>query len=200
MAKTNNQKNQDYHIGENIEQEINNVKEIDVQDYYIDEKKEDETAELEKILKKTQELCEQIKKGDDEKFNIELKQHVEDVQNNLGIFSAWIKGRKSFDNLYKDFGRDFSCDYRSQLFENIYEFFNDSSFVTNEILFQWKHIVVSLIKSHKKYKYCLDNLFFDKDTQDTNFKLVKEKYIFKCFLGEEQICYFKENGNDYYVS
>jgi hypothetical protein len=172
-------------------------------DFDADEATElEELEELEKLLKQKQELDENARKEREaeEQFKREMEQHIEDTQNNLGIFLSWMRDCTNKKNLYKDFCRDFSSEYRSLLFENICEFFKDEKFVTDEILFYWKYMVVFLLRTSKKYKSGLENLIFNFENKETNFRIVKEKYIFKCFIGEEQLCYFKENGTDYYVS
>ncbi|XWV26103.1 hypothetical protein QJ857_gp0977 [Tupanvirus soda lake] len=162
----------------------------------------DDAKELAKLLKQKQELDEiqRLEKEEEEELKRKLEQHIEDVRTNLAMFLKWMENKKSFDNLYKDFCEDFSPEYRSELFENVCEFFKDESFVTDDVLFYWKYMVVHLLKVSKKYKYYLQDLVFDSKTRDTNLRMVREKYIFKCFIGEEQLCYFKENGTDYYVS
>ena len=161
-----------------------------------------DTAHLEKLLKQKQELEENARKEkeEEEKLELELEQHIDDARNNLGIFSSWMSNCETRKMLYKDFCNDFSSDYRSELFENICEFFRDESFVTDDIIFYWKYMVICLLKTSRKYKSCLEKLILDFENRETNLKIVKEKYIFKCFVGEEQLCYFKENGTDYYVS
>jgi hypothetical protein len=169
-------------------------------DKNVEEDNEDE--ELEWLIKQK----EQIKKEEErihleeEQLQIELEQHNEDVKNNLAIFLHWIKINYSSKELYKNFCDDFSEQYRTELFENICEFFRDETFVSDEILFYWKCIVAHLLKNSKKYRSYIGDLIFDYEKQTTNLKVVREKYIFKCFIDDEQICYFKENGTDYYVS
>ena len=129
-----------------------------------------------------------------------LEEHVADANNNLNIFLTWITQNLNESDIYKLFSENFTSEYRVDLYENICEFFNDESMVSDDILFYWKFIVTILMKSSKKYKSYLGDLIFDLDTHNTNMVLVREKHIFRCFIADEPICYFKENGSDYYVS
>ncbi|XWV24856.1 mg583 protein [Tupanvirus deep ocean] len=205
MAETENKNSQDYYTetDENKQKDLENESKENTNEPTSESNNENNDAEeLEKLLKQKQELDEIKRQEEEEEKELKkkLEQHIEDVRTNLAMFSKWMKNKKLFDNLYKDFCNDFSPEYRSELFENVCEFFKDESFVTDDILFYWKHLVVHLLKTSKKYKYYLQDLVFDHETHDTNLRLVREKYIFKCFIGEEQLCYFKENGTDYYVS
>ena len=129
-----------------------------------------------------------------------MEEHIENTANNFNIFLTWIKQNLGEKNLYKSFSDNFTSEYRVELYEGISEFFNDELMVTDDILFYWKFIVVTLMRSSRKYKSYIDDLIFDLETRNTNVVLVKEKHIFRCFVADEPICYFKENGNDYYVS
>lgn len=164
---------------------------------------DNEEIELEWLIKQKNELKKEEERIrlEEIQFEEELKQHIEDTKNNFAIFLHWIKNINCLsEDLYNIFCNDFSEEYRSQLFENICEFFKDESFVTDEILFYWKSMVVNLLKKSKKYRNSIEDLVFDPVNQITNLKIVKEKYIFKCFIDDERVCYFKENGTDYYVS
>lgn len=154
----------------------------------------EEKSDLESLLKmkETIESEEILKK--------KYQEHISNVQHNLNIFLLWMKNNNNKKNLYKDFCDTFSTEYRIQLFENINEFFKDETFVTDEILFYWKYLTIFLLKINKKYQSHLQNLSLNFEDKETNLKMVKEKYIFKCFIDEEQICFLKDNGTDYYVS
>lgn len=156
------------------------------------DKESNDDIELKKMLNQ--------KLGTEEMLEMEMKQHIEEVRNNLGIFSSWMNGCSERKNLYKDFCNDFSLDYRTKLFENICEFFKDENFITDDILFYWKYMTICILKINKKYNSRLKKLVFNFENKETNFKMVKEKYIFKCFINNKQLCFFKENGSDYYVS
>jgi len=165
----------------------------------------DDEKELQELLAK-QKLLERM---EEENIKKEIEQHFENARNNLNIFLTWaeeIISKVALNDLYKEFTTQFSDTYRSELYENICEFFSDESYVSDDILFFWKCLVVSLISRSRKYKYCLDKnsdntqIELNYESRETNFKLVKEKHIFRCFISGEAICYFKENGTDYYVS
>lgn len=129
-----------------------------------------------------------------------MEEHMENTANNFNIFLTWIKQNLDDKNLYKSFSDNFTSEFKIELYEGINEFFNDEWMVTDDVLFYWKFMVVTLMRSSRKYKSYIDDLIFDLKTRDTNVVLVKEKHIFRCFVADEPICYFKENGNDYYVS
>ena len=161
-----------------------------------EENNEDEETQLADLLKKHK----QLEEAAEEELQKQIEQHIEDCRNNLNIFSQWVDNKTNSESLYALFKKEFDDNYRSDLFCNICEFFNDPQFVTDDLLFSWKCMVVCLLKASKKYKGYLSDLVFVPKTKETNFRLVKEKYIFRCFIGEKHLCYFKENGNDYYVS
>ena len=125
---------------------------------------------------------------------------MEDAKNNFSIFETWINNNLQNQNLYHDMCTQFDVRYRMDLFEDMSEHFLDDSMISSELVFYWKILIVSLLRINKKYRSYLNNLLVDTDNLKCNLALVKEKSIFRCFLNEEHLCYFKENGNDYYVS
>lgn len=136
-----------------------------------------------------------------EKLNdTKLDEYLEEVSNNMTIFIVWAKNSLDENNFAAAFHNIFAQEYRSQLFEQVCHFFHVASIVTDEVLFYWKYLVVSLLCNSKKYKTCLNDLVFDLENRHTNLRLVKQKSIFRCFIDEEPVCYFKENSNEYYVS
>lgn len=125
---------------------------------------------------------------------------LEQIEKNIKDFSAWIDLHLTDTNLYELFCKTFGASYRSQLFEDICDSFKNSILVTDDVLFNWKGLIVHLLKNSKKYKSFINDLVFNPVAKKTNLRLVKDKHTFKCFIDDEFICYFKENGNDYYVS
>uniref|UniRef100_A0A6G6ABJ4 Uncharacterized protein n=1 Tax=Borely moumouvirus TaxID=2712067 RepID=A0A6G6ABJ4_9VIRU len=115
-------------------------------------------------------------------------------------FITWMKENKDNENLYKTFSNIYSCEYKTQLYENIIKYFNDEQVITDEFLIYWKLLVIDLIKNNKRHKHNIKNITIDLDNHTSNLRLDKEKGVFKCFLDGNYICLFKENGNDYYVS
>ncbi|QGR54031.1 hypothetical protein [Moumouvirus maliensis] len=115
-------------------------------------------------------------------------------------FITWMKENKDNENLYKTFSNIYSCEYRTQLYENIIKYFNDEQVITDEFLVYWKLLVIDLIKNNRRHKHYIKNITIDLDNHTSNLRLDKEKGVFKCFLDGNYICFFKENGNDYYVS
>ena len=172
---------------------INTTQEVANSD---DDDDEDDEKQLAELLKQHKVLEEEAEK----QFKFEMEQRIENAKNNLGIFSQWMEDKVDKKDLYKLFNEQLSAQYRTELFENMCEFFSDQSFVTDDILFHWKNIVVCLLRMSKKYKYQISDLVFELSNKKTNLRLVKEKYIFRCFIDDTHLCYFKENGNDYYVS
>lgn len=173
---------------------------------------ENSSEELQKMLEQKRQLeIQQVQEKRSEEEDAEeaaekamlqkkMEEHIENTTNNFNIFLTWIKQNLDDRNLYKSFSDNFTSEYKNELYEGICEFFNDEWMVTDDILFYWKFMVVTLMRSSRKYKSYIDDLIFDLKTRDTNVVLVKEKHIFRCFVADEPICYFKENGNDYYVS
>lgn len=191
---------------------------LNTEEYYIDDKIEESNEELivdpnqEKAL---DELLEQKKRLDElnrieeeQKREKEIEQHMDDIKNNINIFLTWSTVHYTEDDFYKKFSKNFSKEYRIALYDDICEFFKDETIVTDDVIWYWKVLIINVIKSHKKYKHYIDikNKYFDEDfifnekTRVTNLSIVKEKHIFRCFVGENPLCYFKENGNEYYAS
>lgn len=159
------------------------------------------TDELATMLSQVERIRSGANNSDSEEDNGENQEDkLDDVRNNLQIFYTWIKNNYSVDDLNKSFIENFSAEYRISLFENICNYFDDEDLITYEILFYWKYIVYNLIKVNKKYCDQLENIIFNLDDETTNMRLVKNKYIFKCFINENELCYFKENGTQYYIS
>lgn len=177
---------------------------VDINNKNSQQKKEElsEEDELSALLKQKQRIKDEETKELEaaKKLQLEYEQHIEDAHNNLKIFATWMQCSLSEKELYKAFRENFTEEYRTALFEDICEFFKDPSFVTDDVLFFWKFIVISLLRTSRKYKSYITDLVFDLDSRVTNFRMIKTKYIYRCFIGEEPICYFKENGNDYYIS
>jgi hypothetical protein len=165
----------------------------------VDGKKEPELSE-EDIVANLSELNDKLKIDTEIELQRELKQKLEEVNNNLNIFQTWMNDNYKSGNLYVIFAQTFDAQYRSDLFENMVEYFECSDLVTNELLFNWKIMIYDLLKSNKKYKSYLEELVFDIDSRNTNLGLNRSKYVFRCFIDGNPLCYFKENGNDYYVS
>ncbi|AUV58528.1 hypothetical protein [Bandra megavirus] len=128
------------------------------------------------------------------------QEDLSSIKNSITSFLSWIKLNTDNDNTYKNFSNVFSSDYRISLYENVIKYFDDESIITDEFLTYWKFLVTDLMKNSRKYKSYTKDITINFEEYDCNLRLVKQKYIFKCYIDEESICYFKENGNDYYVS
>src|ERR1700733_10011780 len=148
--------------------------------------------ELGELLKKHKLLDEQ----ETITFQKELKMQTEDTKNNVLVFSEWIDNNIHLINsgeLYKIFANSFSKEYKSGLYEGLNEYFNDRDFIPDNVYFGFKALIKDLLDSELKLDFNVKN-------KTTNLKLIKKKRIFGCLIGEDHVCYFKENGNDYYVS
>ena len=142
----------------------------------------DETVnetELALLLEQKKQIEENIKKEQkaEEEQKREIENHIEDVRDNINIFLRWIQGSTEEKNINKKFCEDFSVEYRVALFENICEFFNYETLVTNDVLFYWKLIIMDLLRVSKKYKSYVSDIIFDIETKETNLALKKEKYV-----------------------
>ena len=91
-------------------------------------------------------------------------------------------------------------EFRTNLFEYFLEFFEIDDVITDELLFYFKMLVSDLVKNNKRYKHNYADIIFDLTNKVTNLRLVRSKYVFKCFIVDEEMCYFKENGTEYYLS
>ena len=171
----------------------------------LEEQTRGASVEDEQILSELLEKHKSIEEAYQKEIADETAQHVQDADNNYGIFRTWMEQAlldQSLSNqsLYKVFLETFDQEYRTNLFDNICEFFNDSELVSDKFLFHFKMLIISVMKNNKKIKSCLSSLTIDIENQTTNLRLIKAKQTFKIFIEDEFLCYFKENGNDYYVS
>ena len=186
-----------------------------VQDYYVLDERDngDESDDSSDIERELQKILEQKRKIEEMKLqeieeerllDQQYDKHLQDAKLNVTKFLNWAKNynlnRDQKNDIYMDFCRDFISKDRIALFENICEFFKDENIVTNEIIFYWKMLIIALLKSNRKYKNCIDDLTCDLTNKSTNLNIIKEKYMFKCFVQKNYMCLFKENGNDYYVN
>lgn len=131
--------------------------------------------------------------------------NTDETQINFNIFIKWMKNNWDVDDLYNKFTHKFSPEYRSQLYDDMIKYFNDSTLVTDELLYYWKVIVVYVIIQSNKYNHCNEHIVIDLENKSFNIVLYVIKGIFKCVIEDsdiysEHLCYFKDNGNDYYVS
>ena len=165
---------------------------------------EDIEKELQKIIEQKK-LIEEMKRKEIEEEEI-LKQKIAEslinAKKQLDEFSNWMKEKlneKSHNEIYNLFVEEYNAEYRMDVFENICDYFNDQSYVTDDTLFYWKAIIVAILMSNKKYKGCIQDLKFSIDNKNTNLRIVKDKHIFSCFIDDKFLCRLKENGNNYYV-
>lgn len=175
---------------------LNQVKDTNVDADIVDTDASKDSPELLELLNVKKNLTQTI-----EKENLENK---DELQVYLAIFLKWIKYYVSTnvkkEEIYNKFSLEFDCVYRMKLFEIFCNYFNDESIVTDDVLFYWKYFVFCITSVNKKYNADIKDVIFSFTEKTTNFRLVKVKHIFRIFIDDDPLCYFKENGNDYYVS
>lgn len=125
---------------------------------------------------------------------------IAEMKDNLTIFSVWISKLKSTTDIYNKFTKRFSSKYQVDLYESINYFFHKRNYVTDDMLYHLKLIVYDLIMINKNLADIARLIVFVPETKSTNLTLVNIKSMFKCFVGDEFICYFKENGEAFYVN
>ena len=143
-----------------------------------------------------------------------LLQELETAKKNLSLFTDWIAAtiqilagdlsspdiKINASSVYQMFEKDFNDEYRNKLFDTFCDHFSNEEIVTDDILFYWKFIVICLLQTNRKFRFRLEEIECNLHDRTTNLRMVKEKYMFRCFIAEDHLCYFKENGNCYYVS
>jgi hypothetical protein len=158
------------------------------------------SVEDEKILAELLEQHKIIEDSYEKEMAAELEKRLEEANINFNIFSKWMSLNLKGTGLYKSFIAKFDTEYRMAFFSNVSDFFSDNKLVTDTLLFYFKVLIFDMLKTHKKFKSCVTEITIDHDTQKTNLRLIKAKQTFKIFINDELLCYFKENGNDYYLS
>ncbi|AKI80055.1 hypothetical protein [Niemeyer virus] len=137
---------------------------------------------------------------DTDDFEKQQLERLENAKKDIETFKNWFKDKTDDSNVYNVFESTFGPEFRSQLYEYINEFFNNNDIVTDQLLAYWKILIRNIMRLNRKYQVIASKINVDENTHDSNLKLFKEKSMFRCFMDEEPICYFKENGNNYYVS
>ena len=129
---------------------------------------------------------------------------IQEVTNTFDIFKVWMSLNLRSDHIYNLFQTQFDAVFRSNLFEYVFQNFNDDDLLNDDCMFYLKVLVIDLIRNSKKCKHNMVDITCDFETKTSNLSLVREKYMFKCFVDidglSDQVCYLKENGNEYYVS
>ena len=167
----------------------------------------------EEIIKDLLDKC-NIKSSEtesDEDEDEDKLKHFENIKNNINMFSKWIESliintdgennslKPYIGNIYDIFSSNFENEFRMELFENIYEVLFDQNIISDTVIFYWKYIVISILNTDRKFKKEIGNLVFDLKNKYSNLNLLKTKHVFKCFIDEDELCYFKPNGYHYYV-
>lgn len=127
------------------------------------------------------------------------KQKNIDINDNINIFLNWIKKFIDNENMGEVFTEIFPKKYRMKLFKNMLDF-SGSEVIGEEHVFYWKMLIFYYLKHNKKYQEYIKYVKYSLEKKETNIKIEKFKRIFKCYINSEFICYFKENGNEYYTS
>jgi hypothetical protein len=138
-----------------------------------------------------------------DEYNKNLGHQEDTVQNakeNIDIFVKWMSDNYTSEQLYFDFAKSFPNKFLLDLYWDMCNHFMNGELVSDDAVFYWKLIIISLLKKHKYLSNELDDLVLDIDNKYCNIKLVQPKNIFRIFIKNRSICYFKENGNEYYVS
>lgn len=135
-----------------------------------------------------------------EEDNAEEEARIADAINLFEVFNSWYEMNKKVENLIEKFNKDLTQDFRMNLYEFLYDYMEDEKIVTDVTIFNMKMIIYYLIKTHKKFSEDSKEITFDTDNKTTNLYLTRQKHIFKCYVGDSELCYFKENGNFYYVN
>ncbi len=112
-------------------------------------------------------------------------------------FTTWIIDHVQESNLYEKFVQDYDSAQRDELYNLFYRHFNCLS---SEVLFYWKYFIGVFIKNSRKYNMHYQSIVYNFDSHIVNFYLTCNKGVFKCYIDQDHICYFKQNGTDYYVS
>nr|AEX62676.1 hypothetical protein mv_R471 [Moumouvirus Monve] len=188
------------------EKEVTNNNIMD--EYYIEEEQKNYHNEhcddiLEQISQDSNNISDFIKANisnyNEPSKNI-IDENLEKFKPVTYSFITWMRENKNNDNLYKSFSDIFSSEYRTSLYENIIKYFHNEEVITDEFLIYWKLLIIDIIKNNKRHKHNMEYININLDTQITNLRLDKEKGVFRCLVDNNSICFFKENGNDYYVS
>ncbi len=168
-------------------------------------------SELEEMLEQYRKIQETINNTETESDDIT----TEEICLNFNIFTTWMSQsiKSEMKNLYEEFAKTFDAKYRTDLYEMIADNFC-SDIVSDKLKFYWSMLIINLLENSKTYKYRvnfstvvvnetdgeLPVLTYDIEKLETNLKIKVVKHVFVCMLKNERLCYFKENGNDYYVS
>jgi hypothetical protein len=175
-------------------------KQLDITDVTADSDDEEFSAEQLKEIAELKAKFAQIEEENEKEETEQERLRMIDVQNTFDIFKVWMAMNLKTDNIYKLLSTQLDAHFRSNMFEYLVHFFSEEEIITDECLFYFKVIVADLIRTNKKFKHDSKDIVIDLDAKTCNLSLVKEKYMFKCLINDEQLCYFKENGNDFYVS
>lgn len=123
----------------------------------------------------------------------------EEEKENFEIFVKWARVNHQREDLYDAFVVQFSRQYRMDLFKNMIDFFDNAEMVSDKVLYYWKHFIIHLLQK-SKYQSQLGKLVYNPIKMTTNLRLIKGKYMFHCYIDGEELCYFKENDWDWFVS
>jgi hypothetical protein len=135
-----------------------------------------------------------------------INQVLSDTDNTtINEFKTWIEpivnemGSDLYP-IYPNFVKNFPADFRSRLFDQIYTYFLDDTIITDEIVYYFKLLVISVIEYTAKYRELFQIIRFNQDSMTSNLKLIPKKGIFLCTVDNIHHANFKDNGNIYYIT
>ncbi len=134
---------------------------------------------------------------------------MQEYKSDIDIFLVWSENNYMKQNYFNLFEKNFSTEYRINLYEIIHDHFDDEKLISDTLLWYFKLLIINALQQKKKYDYLFkdgdkneeeESLSIDYENNQTNMKIVVDKHAFKCFVDNSLVCYFKENGVNYYAS
>lgn len=123
---------------------------------------------------------------------------ITNMKINLNIFQKWITGTDpsiAYENFIK-----FSDEYQIDLYDALNAYYNNVDIVTDDMMYFFKIVIYEYIKNSPKTSEFSSSITFSHDDKKTNLGLIKTKCIFQCTVGSTVLCYFKHNGNIFYIN
>ena len=106
---------------------------------------------------------------------------IQEVTNTFDIFKAWMVLNLRSDRIYNLFQTQFDAVFRSNLFEYVFQNFNDDDLLNDDCMFYLKVLVIDLVRNSKKYKHNMVDITCDFETKTSNLSLVREKIHVQMF-------------------
>lgn len=134
------------------------------------------------------------------KLNSQLSSVTTDAKSVINRFVDWMYNNYQDQYLYPKFVENFDQAFIIELFETYCRSFLNTEIVSDKALIYWKLMCIHLIAKNKKYTDRVKDIYIDVENATSNLKLVIDKQMFRCYIDNERLCYFKENGYEYYTS